>query len=96
MITEVRGVTAPARFSRLPDAMAALLKTLSALPLSPDQQGYSLAGSRCVVHVLRDSVRAVRVFRTARTRGLLGTPYPPLAVVCAPSAVLVWRGRAAG
>ncbi|MFJ9771989.1 hypothetical protein ACIRVF_12190 [Kitasatospora sp. NPDC101157] len=40
VIVEVRGVTAPARFSRLPDAMAALLKTLNALPLSPDQQGY--------------------------------------------------------
>ncbi|MEU6969801.1 hypothetical protein AB0A71_19040 [Kitasatospora aureofaciens] len=40
MITEVRGVAAPARFSRLADAMAALLKTLDALPLSPDQQGY--------------------------------------------------------
>ncbi|MEU9045830.1 MULTISPECIES: hypothetical protein [unclassified Kitasatospora] len=40
MIAEVRGVTAPARFSRLPDAMAALLKTLDALPLSPDQHGY--------------------------------------------------------
>ncbi|MGW2376883.1 hypothetical protein [Kitasatospora sp. NPDC001683] len=40
VIVEVRGVAAPARFSRLPDAMAALLKTLNALSLSPDQQGY--------------------------------------------------------
>ncbi|GHF77244.1 hypothetical protein GCM10018790_64190 [Kitasatospora xanthocidica] len=40
VIAEVRGVTAPAHFSKLPDAMAALLKTLDALPLSPDQQGY--------------------------------------------------------
>ncbi|WP_459647757.1 hypothetical protein [Kitasatospora sp. Ki12] len=40
VIAEVRGVTAPAHFSKLPDAMAALLKTLSALPLSPDQHGY--------------------------------------------------------
>ncbi|MFF2080949.1 hypothetical protein ACFVXG_40050 [Kitasatospora sp. NPDC058162] len=40
VIVEVRGVTAPARFSKLPDAMAAVLKTLGALPLSPDQQGY--------------------------------------------------------
>ncbi|MFJ9456402.1 hypothetical protein ACIRST_15075 [Kitasatospora sp. NPDC101447] len=40
VIAEVRGVTTPARFSRLPEAMAALLKTLSALPLSPDQQVY--------------------------------------------------------
>ncbi|MFI9326139.1 hypothetical protein ACIGZJ_01185 [Kitasatospora sp. NPDC052868] len=40
MIAEVRGVTAAARFSKLPDAMAALLKTLDVLPLSPDQHGY--------------------------------------------------------
>ncbi|MFD8755648.1 hypothetical protein ACFV0O_32425 [Kitasatospora sp. NPDC059577] len=40
VIAEVRGVTAPAHFSKLPDAMAALLKTLDALPLSPDQHGY--------------------------------------------------------
>ncbi|MBO1415631.1 hypothetical protein [Streptomyces sp. FH025] len=40
VIAEVRGVTAPARFNRLPDAMAALLATLGALPLSPDQHGY--------------------------------------------------------
>ncbi len=40
VIAEVRGVTAPARFSRLSDAMAAVLTTLDALPLSPDQQGY--------------------------------------------------------
>ncbi|MEV7183362.1 hypothetical protein [Kitasatospora sp. NPDC093102] len=40
VIAEVRGVTASAHFSKLPDAMAALLKTLDALPLSPDQRGY--------------------------------------------------------
>ncbi|MFF9640539.1 hypothetical protein [Kitasatospora aureofaciens] len=40
VIVEVRGVTAPARFSRLSEAMAALLMTLGALPLSSDQQGY--------------------------------------------------------
>ncbi|MFE4973090.1 hypothetical protein ACFRAR_13370 [Kitasatospora sp. NPDC056651] len=40
VIVEVRGVTSPARFCKLPDAMAAVLATLAALPLSPDQQGY--------------------------------------------------------
>ncbi|MFE5584515.1 hypothetical protein [Kitasatospora sp. NPDC056531] len=40
VIVEVRDVAVPARFSKLPDAMAALLKTLDALPLGPDQQGY--------------------------------------------------------
>ncbi|MFI6157299.1 hypothetical protein ACIBCA_31965 [Kitasatospora sp. NPDC051170] len=40
VVAEVRGVTAPARFSRLTDALAALLKTLNALPLGPDQQAY--------------------------------------------------------
>ncbi|MFD7578697.1 hypothetical protein [Kitasatospora sp. NPDC059817] len=33
-------MTEPARFSRLPDALAALLGSLRALPLSMDQQDY--------------------------------------------------------
>ncbi|WP_371516781.1 hypothetical protein [Kitasatospora sp. NBC_01300] len=40
VVVEVRGVTDPARFSRLPDALAALLGSLRALPLSTDQQDY--------------------------------------------------------
>ncbi|MFD4396045.1 hypothetical protein [Kitasatospora sp. NPDC058478] len=40
VVVEVRGVTEPARFSRLPDALAALLGSLRALPLSTDQQDY--------------------------------------------------------
>ncbi|WP_328956824.1 hypothetical protein [Kitasatospora purpeofusca] len=40
VIAEVRGIAAPACFSKLTDAMAALLRTLAVLPLSPDQHGY--------------------------------------------------------
>ncbi|MFE3503799.1 hypothetical protein [Kitasatospora sp. NPDC059160] len=37
---EVRGVTGPAQFSKLSDALSALLGSLRALPLSPEQRDY--------------------------------------------------------
>lgn len=37
---EVRGITGPAQFAKLPDAMAALLVSLRALPLSSEQRDY--------------------------------------------------------
>ncbi|WP_329497337.1 hypothetical protein [Kitasatospora herbaricolor] len=37
---EVRGVTRPAQFAKLSDALAALLASLRALPLSSEQQDY--------------------------------------------------------
>ncbi|WP_188304991.1 hypothetical protein [Streptomyces sp. CBMA123] len=37
VVVEVRGITVAARFARLPDALAALLEALRALPLSPEQ-----------------------------------------------------------
>ncbi|MER7768221.1 hypothetical protein [Kitasatospora sp. NPDC096140] len=40
MVVEVRGVTEPAQFSKLPDALAALLDALRALPLSSEQRDY--------------------------------------------------------
>ncbi|MGW6917870.1 hypothetical protein ACWGB8_29205 [Kitasatospora sp. NPDC054939] len=53
MVVEVRGVTEPARFSRLPDALAALLGALRALPLSAEQQDYfdELFGSSAVQQI---------------------------------------------
>lgn len=40
VVVEVRGVAGPAQFSRLPDAMAALLGSLRALPLDAGQWEY--------------------------------------------------------
>ncbi|MFJ2861521.1 hypothetical protein [Kitasatospora sp. NPDC087314] len=40
VVVEVRGVTEAAHFSRLPDALTALLGSLRALPLSTEQQDY--------------------------------------------------------
>ncbi|MFJ2579740.1 hypothetical protein [Kitasatospora aureofaciens] len=40
VVVEVRGVSGPARFARLPDALAALLASLRALPLSAEQREY--------------------------------------------------------
>ncbi|MET8622997.1 hypothetical protein ABZW30_04430 [Kitasatospora sp. NPDC004669] len=40
VVVEVRGITGPAQFSRLPDALAALLASLRALPLTWEQQEY--------------------------------------------------------
>ncbi|MFH8383565.1 hypothetical protein ACH4E7_21900 [Kitasatospora sp. NPDC018058] len=40
VVVEVRGVTEPAQFSKLPDALAALLGSLRALPLSSEQLEY--------------------------------------------------------
>jgi hypothetical protein len=40
VVVEVRGVTGPARFARLADALDALLASLRALPLSSEQREY--------------------------------------------------------
>ncbi|MFD4398750.1 hypothetical protein [Kitasatospora sp. NPDC058478] len=40
VVVEVRGVTEPAEFSKLSDALAALLGALRVLPLSLEQQDY--------------------------------------------------------
>ncbi|WP_158845484.1 hypothetical protein [Streptomyces sp. NRRL WC-3742] len=40
VLVEIRGVTGPARFSRLSDALAALLGSLRALPLDEEQWKY--------------------------------------------------------
>ncbi|MFF7988225.1 hypothetical protein ACFZDG_00325 [Kitasatospora xanthocidica] len=40
VVVEIRGVTEPAQFSRLPDALTALLGSLRALPLSSEQHEY--------------------------------------------------------
>ncbi|MQS12206.1 hypothetical protein F7Q99_07835 [Streptomyces kaniharaensis] len=40
VVVEVRGVTGPAQFSKLPDALAALLGSLRALPLDVEQRKY--------------------------------------------------------
>ncbi|MFJ9840263.1 hypothetical protein ACIRYZ_07310 [Kitasatospora sp. NPDC101155] len=40
VVVEVRGITEPARFSRLTDALTALLDALRALPLSSEQREF--------------------------------------------------------
>ncbi|MET9180899.1 hypothetical protein ABZX88_22150 [Kitasatospora aureofaciens] len=40
VVVEVKGVTEPAQFSKLPDALSALLASLRSLPLSIEQLDY--------------------------------------------------------